>query len=193
LAEPIRLLRDRGEKRGQLTHGQLRQPDRAEVRNEELLNVLRVRQPRGGPDSNPGGQPVPQPPRNSPRLTGLILSRPAQRLIAGMAGCRPSWVAAPTHPLPPTHQIGHRHMEIPTPMPALGQLGTTPAELPPAHGILATAPFEDHTLADHDDFSSPVICDVHTDDQPERHSAELISIFVDVFTESCHKDHPGGA
>jgi hypothetical protein len=42
--------------------GQLRQPDRAEVRDEESLDVLRVRQPRGGPDSDPDGQPVPQPP-----------------------------------------------------------------------------------------------------------------------------------
>lgn len=58
-------------------------------------------------------------------------------------------------------------------MPALGQLGTGPTELPPTRGILATAPFEDHALADHDDFSYPVTCDLHTDDQPERHSAGL--------------------
>jgi hypothetical protein len=69
-------------------------------------------------------------------------------------------------------------------MPALGQLRTTPAQLPPAGGILATAPFEDHTLADHDDVSHPVVSDPHTDDQPERHSIGLLSIFVDVFAES---------
>jgi hypothetical protein len=69
-------------------------------------------------------------------------------------------------------------------MPALGQLWTGPAEPPPARGVLATAPFEDHTLAAHHDVSYPVICDLRTDNQPERHSAELLSIFVDVFAES---------
>jgi hypothetical protein len=39
---------------------------------------------------------------------------------------------------------------------ALGQLGTGAAELSPAAGVPTTAPFEDHTLADHDDFSYPV-------------------------------------
>jgi hypothetical protein len=155
LAEPIRFLRDCGEERGQPSRRQLCQPDLAEVGDEEPFDVVRVREPRGGPDSDPGGQPVPQPPLKCPRLAGLIGPRVAQRGIAGMAGCRPGRVAAPTHPLPPTHQICHRHMEIPTPMPALGQLGTGPAEPPPARGVLATAPFEDHTLADHDDFSRP--------------------------------------
>jgi hypothetical protein len=74
LAEPIRLLRDGGKKRGQLTRGQLRQPNRAQMRDEEPFDVLGMRQPRGRPDSNPGGQPVPQPPLEGPCVAGLILS-----------------------------------------------------------------------------------------------------------------------
>jgi hypothetical protein len=46
-------------------------------------------------------------------------------------------------------------------MPVLGQLWASPAELPPAREITATAPFENHTLVDHGDFSSPVIWDLH--------------------------------
>jgi hypothetical protein len=37
-------------------------------------------------------------------------------------------------------------------MSALGQPGTTFAEWPPACSVLATAPFEDHTLVVHDAF-----------------------------------------
>ena len=108
-----------------------------------------------------------------------------------VVGCRPGRIAVPTHPLAPTHQIGHRYMEIPTLMPALGQLWTGPTEPPPARDIPATAPFEDHTLAAHHDFSYPVMCDLHTDDQPERQSAELLSIFVDVFAEGLTTDARG--
>jgi hypothetical protein len=54
LAEPVRFLRDCGEERAQLPRGQLRQPNLAEVRDEEPFDVLHVRQPRGGPDSDPG-------------------------------------------------------------------------------------------------------------------------------------------
>jgi hypothetical protein len=57
--------------------------------------------PRSWPDADPGGQPVPQPPLEGPRLTGLILPRAVQRLVAGPAGCCPGRIAAPTHPLPP--------------------------------------------------------------------------------------------
>jgi hypothetical protein len=56
-------------------------------------------------------------------------------------------------------------------MPALGQLRANLAELPPAREIPATAPFEDHNLADHGGFSYPVVWDFYTDEQPKRHSA----------------------
>ncbi|MGH3904706.1 MAG: ISL3 family transposase, partial [Pseudonocardiaceae bacterium] len=36
------------------------------------------------------------------------------------------------------------------------------------HGVLATTPFKDHTLVDHDASSYPVVCDLHTDDQRQR-------------------------
>lgn len=42
LFERVRLLSDRSEKHGQLSRGQLRQPDRAEVRDEESFDVLGV-------------------------------------------------------------------------------------------------------------------------------------------------------
>jgi hypothetical protein len=63
-------------------------------------------------------------------------------------------------------------------MPAFGQPRTGPAELPPARGVLATAPFEDHTLVAHDDASCSVGCDLHTDEQPGRRSVGLLRIFV---------------
>jgi len=81
LAEPVCLVRDSGEKCGQLSRGQFRQPDCAEVGMRNRFDVLGVRQP--------GGQPVPQPPRDSPGVADLISPRPGQRLIAGLAGCHP--------------------------------------------------------------------------------------------------------
>ena len=63
LAAPVGFLRDGGKQHGQLSASQLRQPDRAQVRDEKPVDVLGVRQPRGGPDSDPSGQPIPQPPR----------------------------------------------------------------------------------------------------------------------------------
>jgi hypothetical protein len=69
-------------------------------------------------------------------------------------------------------------------MPILGQLWTGPAEPPPTRGFPTAAPFEDHTLANHDDFSFPVVCDVYIDDQPDRHSVGLLSVLVEVFAES---------
>jgi hypothetical protein len=149
LPEPVGCLADLGEYRVELAGGQLREPLRAQVRDQEPFHVAGVVQLRRRSDGGAGRQPVPQPPLHRPRIGGALFPRLGQELIPGPLRRGLRLVSAAAHPFRTAQQICDRAVEEPTPVPALGQPRTALAQLTPACRVHAPASLHDHTLAGH--------------------------------------------